>query len=190
MKIERIYLDMDGVLVDWFGGICDLMQLDRVWLEQFWIDGANTEQTLKIDQEHMWNLVNRHGSDWWAHLNPLPWTTELLGLFAETSAEISILTSPANSDYAATGKIRWLKHYMPYYVDRIHLTAQKHHVAREGVLLVDDSDINCERFIAAGGEAVLFPQVWNKKRVFSSSPMQSVRAQLKALGVTGLFPEK
>lgn len=179
MKIQRIYFDMDGVLVDWFGGICDLLQRDRLHEESRWPEGATTEQALQVDVDRMWNLVSRHGCDWWANLDPLPSMRELLVLFADTRAEIGILTSPANCEHAATGKIRWLKQHLPGFVDRVHMTADKHYLARRGVLLIDDHDGNCERFRAAGGTAVLFPQVWNKKRFHCSRQLESVRAQLR-----------
>ena len=173
----------DGVLVDWFGGVCDLLQRDRRAEEIRWPIGASTECALQIEGDEMWELIDQQGSAWWANLQPLPWVAELLLLFAGQTDKLSILTSPANTVYAATGKLQWVAQHLPAFVDRVHLTADKHLLARPGVLLIDDSDENCREFIEAGGAAIVFPQPWNDERICRKLPVQYLRERLRLSGI-------
>jgi hypothetical protein len=43
------------------------------------------------------------------------------------------------------------------------ITPQKHLLANEGALLVDDHPTMINAFRAFGGQAMLFPQAWNTK---------------------------
>lgn len=178
MKIDHIYLDMDGVLVDWIGGLCDLLGLNRENVINEWPPGVDTETALNLNVDHMWNLVNRHGFDWWANLNPLETNGHLFALLTETTASISILTSPDNSIYASSGKILWINNNLSQFENRIDLSSNKERLSKPGTLLIDDKDCNCERFREEGGHAVLFPQPWNKKHDFSGRPLASVKHQL------------
>ena len=186
MKINHVYLDLDGVLVDWFGGVCELTGRDRHRVERYWPEGATTEDALRVDVNEMWELINQRGSDWWANLQPLPWVAELLLLFSERPSfqpEVSILTSPANSVYAATGKLQWVREHLPGLFERVHLTADKHLLARPGALLVDDNDDNCRRFEEGGGVAILFPQPWNPARLIQDLPVKYLKRQLLIRGI-------
>tara|TARA_B100000700_G_C14367978_1_gene544625 strand:+ start:90 stop:317 length:228 start_codon:yes stop_codon:yes gene_type:complete len=41
------------------------------------------------------------------------------------------------------------------------LGSHKHLLAKPDVVLIDDSDEKCRKFIEAGGHAILLPQPWN-----------------------------
>lgn len=183
MQINHVYLDLDGVLVDWFGGVSQLTGRDRHRVEHDWPIGATTEEALQVDGGKMWRLINSQGSDWWANLEPLPWVAELLLLlFSERPSfqpTLSILTSPANSVYAATGKLRWVQEHLPGLLDRVHLTADKHLLASPDALLIDDDDDNCRLFIEAGGTAIVFPQPWNDEWVNRHTPIDYLRETLR-----------
>ncbi|MCA9013750.1 MAG: hypothetical protein KDA77_00330 [Planctomycetaceae bacterium] len=183
MRIDQIYLDMDGVLVDWFGGVCRLYERNKDYAEDHWPIGGATECALQIDGDKMWEHIDLGGIHWWANLKPFPWVGELLSLFSGRVDQLSILSSPANSAYAATGKILWIKQHVPGLADRVHLTADKHLLAREGALLIDDNDENCRNFIEAGGQAIVFPQAWNEERICRHRPVDYLKARLELSGI-------
>lgn len=191
MELKHVLIDMDGVLCDWVGGVCDLLGRSRVETLRDWNRGEySIEGSFGLESDRLWNLIHRQGGDWWAHLDPLPWITELLSLFSETNAEISILTSPGCSVYAPSGKARWMREHIPGLADRLHIGQDKSLLARPGSLLIDDHGSNCQKFRDAGGQAVLFPQPWNTKHLYSGRPMVSVRAQLRFEKVEEIFPGK
>jgi hypothetical protein len=59
------------------------------------------------------------------------------------------------------GKVHWLQQFFDPRFRRYMLGSHKHLMAKPGVVLIDDSDAKCEKFIEAGGGAILFPQPWN-----------------------------
>jgi hypothetical protein len=64
---------------------------------------------------------------------------------------------------AGSGKMAWLSRFAPQvYKDRkFFLGTDKHLLAAHGRVLVDDDAEKCAAFVAAGGQAALFPQPWN-----------------------------
>lgn len=182
MKIKQVHIDMDGVLCDWVGGVCDLLGKHRILTLGCWPRGEyEIESTFDMSTDRLWNLINRQGIDWWSHLDPLPHIVPLIDLVSEFSAPISILTSPGVCEYAATGKFRWIKQHLPQYQERLYLCRDKYLMANEDRLLIDDNDDNCRRFREEGGQAILFPQPWNEKHIYSNRPMESVKHQLNGI---------
>jgi hypothetical protein len=47
-------------------------------------------------------------------------------------------------------------------------------------VLIDDSLTNCQEFVTAGGQVVLFPQIWNG-HVRPDAPVAYVVHQLRAI---------
>jgi hypothetical protein len=62
---------------------------------------------------------------------------------------------------------------------------QKFRMAREGAVLIDDSDDQCRRFWDAGGKAITFPQRWNKAAQFEDKLLY-VYNNLNAIKAMGL----
>jgi hypothetical protein len=54
-------------------------------------------------------------------------------------------------------------------------------LANPRVLLIDDADSNYTKFRAAGGEAVLFPQLWNANAGHTESKLTYLRQELDQL---------
>lgn len=78
---------------------------------------------------------------------------------------MTILTSPSLAPSCLEGKVRWLYEHFPkekgrHFSDFL-IGNQKHLLAWPGRVLIDDAEANVEKFRSAGGEAILFPQVWN-----------------------------
>lgn len=156
-----IFLDLDGVLVDFVGSVMRLhgRTFDRTeWPRGCW----NIHDVLGIPEVCMWERIDAAGSAFWANLMPYSWAYELIAL-AELSGKFRICTAPSMSVHSAHGKAIWLEKH--------GLTAasifcrDKHLLAAPGRTLIDDSPINCERWQAAGGTAVLFPQPWNRSEL-------------------------
>lgn len=182
VEIKHIFLDMDGVMADFVGGVIDLLKLDHFKALNEWPRGEYSMETaLGITTDRLWNLINRNGSEWWAHLDPFEWNKHLLSMVIECRAAPSILTSPGDCAYAYTGKRLWAEKHLSGFP--LHLTSQKHLLAKPSSLLIDDSDRNCEQFREDGGHAIVFPQPWNSQHGETFRRMAYIREQLQEFGV-------
>jgi hypothetical protein len=146
----QIYLDMDGVLVDWDGGVAKLfgMPLEEV-LERY------------PDKQDRYERIVRFDPDFYDNLEWLPGGRELWAYLRER--DVILLT--AYSRYVPRGadlKRRWALRELSLPAERVLAYQNKwekkgHAVAEDGSpnLLIDDEPRNVEEWIAAGGVGIL-----------------------------------
>lgn len=154
-----VFLDMDGVIVDFIGGVEKWYQVDLSKRTSFDFDYAAMDMT----GNEFWKGLT---DEFWEGLDFLPWGLELL-LALEEFTPI-ILSSPARDN--AGGKQQWLKKKLSGYHsnDRYLLGAPKWAVAGPGKVLIDDYDKHVAEWFQHGGDAVLFPRRWNNLRHMTS----------------------
>lgn len=158
----RIYYDMDGVLVDWVRGGFALHGKSLPMADVRWHVPVQMGFASELDPAFWGPMEN---PDFWANLQPLADGMELyrriVGRYGNES--LNILSS-ARCRGSADGKIDWLRKHMPAHVDCAVFAHKKERVAATHTLLIDDYSKNTERFLAAGGKAVLIPRPWNDRR--------------------------
>lgn len=145
--INRIYLDMDGVLVD-FDARAD----------EFGCRKRPGKDPSAID----WNIPKAVGPDYWANMSWMPGAEEFFRKCREMcdalGIELGILTAieiPAG----VKGKCLWV--HWNTDIDNEHLIivrkgVEKMRFAAPDRILVDDTQKNVDAFRAAGGQAVLY----------------------------------
>ena len=81
---------------------------------------------------------------------------------------VGVATVPTKSADCVAGKHDWIERHLPLWCQRQYdITPRKHKLAHQGVLLIDDSDANCERFVVDksgapnGASAIVCPRPWN-----------------------------
>jgi hypothetical protein len=174
LRAESIYLDLDGVLNSW-----QLYQLSQfgvnisydLWPEEIGWDivGVYNELT---DSEWtpalFWNSVER--SDW----ANAP-TSEIFDFLIASSVKlvgqekVFILTSPTLDPDCAAGKMEWMQKHLPRWLQRQSMIgAPKHIASATNRLLFDDSDDNCDKWAAQGGDFCLVPRPWNRNRAYNT----------------------
>lgn len=142
-KIDTIYCDLDGVLVDFRGGCKELEA----------INGYNVD----------WEKVHDAGIDFWANLN---WTKEgerfykwLEKFCDEEGIDLCILSQVSYND-GVFGKLEWIRNNMPKMPNKnIYIVKKgkdKAKYANEKSVLIDDFGKNIETFIMGGGKAIKF----------------------------------
>ena len=183
MSIKQIFLDMDGVLADFFHPA--LAVHGRTDLAAAWPKGTRSmTEVLGIDGETFLAGLVEVGESFWSELPPEPWFGELMDLVEET-APFSVLTSPYPVPCCLAGKMRWMnEHLAPRegrrLFKRFALTRQKRWLAAPGRILIDDSEDVIADFERAGGHGVLLPQPWNRLHNMSDR-VAHVRRALSAL---------
>jgi hypothetical protein len=79
------------------------------------------------------------------------------------------------------GKLVWLGNLFGTPFRDYLMGPNKHFLARDGAVLIDDNDDKCIKFVEYGGNAILFPQKWNALKNFQGDPYEFVAQALEKL---------
>jgi len=181
-----ILCDYDDVLVDFVTAALEVHgRLDV--LADYPAGVWHLKDVLGITRDEFWQPIDALGPSFWGNLAPLPWADELLALL-DAVGEVAIATAPHPHPHCYAGKfLSFTGHFGGRFADprKHHIGAAKESHAHKHTILVDDSPTNVHGFIAAGGEAILFPQPWNHLGVFHPTPeskLMHVRGELARIG--------
>lgn len=182
----RIFLDMDGVAVNFMDRALRVHHLDQQQIIANWPIGVwDVCEVIGMTPEKFWGEIDRWTEAFWADLFAYSWFDELIKTVEEFAPQDwYFLTSPSRFHRSSSGKVLWIQRAFGESFRRYILTEHKHLLAKPGAVLIDDSDSNVARFREAGGEAVLFPQPWNSLGPFGD-PVAHVRASLLKLREAG-----
>ena len=141
---SKIYVDMDGVLADFFGEWAKLMKVDHYSK----IDDLDINVALqKI----------RDTEQFWLDLPLLPQAKELLGLIKKVKGEYYICSTPlADDPKSEPHKREWIKKNLAFFPPKdVYITSNKSQYAKneDGTpnILIDDFGKNVNEWDAAGG---------------------------------------
>jgi hypothetical protein len=169
-------VDLDGVLVD---SVTEMFRRFGQGKTPAVCQGSyNTSTILGIDDP--WS---QFGGDFFEYA---AWTFDGRDLLDVVESicpvkDIFVCTTPTYESSSAEGKLRWVRANLPQYERQYVLTPYKELLAAEDSVLIDDCDENVDRFIDAGGYAILVPRAWNRLYKFNGSVVQYVRDQLLAV---------
>jgi 5'(3')-deoxyribonucleotidase len=164
MKPE-IYLDMDGVCVDFMGATIAAHGLDSEEMLQKWRDqhpGSLYPEALFGMSAESFFTHSALGEDrFWRDLEPYPWFEDM---FESLSAigHVVFLTAPTAQPGCVAGKHQWLNNMFGNDFSDFIFTRHKDRLAHDNAILIDDLPRNIEVFRARTGHGVLFPQTWNE----------------------------
>lgn len=179
--IETIYLDMDGVLVDFERSACREhgLYVDEVYTRPGLLGSYPLSAGLNMTPEDFWEPIHLAGASFWTDLPMYPWAPMLIERCRDI-AETVILSTPCDHPGSAAGKLAWLHtQFGPNFRDYM-LGWKKELLAREATLLIDDHEENCEAF-AKRGQSILFPGRCNKLHADRANPCPRVLALLDRL---------
>lgn len=148
----RVYLDMDGVLADFFGEWSRISGVDH------YKDIDDIEAKLQLVREH---------PTFWTDLPVLPGAKELIATVIKNYGEYRICTKPLEGDpRCKPGKIQWIKdHLSDMPPKEIIVVSDKSKFAlTDGNpnILVDDYGKNIEAWRNAGGIAIKYSESSHK----------------------------
>lgn len=146
-----VYLDMDGVIADFFGGVERLYGVDH-WKQ------LTSDKTKDLRQDVIDRIA---GTDFFAHLPKFSSADTLIEMIKKfTGGQYSILTSPLRGDTENSGYYKkvWIgKHIVK--PDDIIVTGRKESYAVKNSvpnILIDDRPINIEKWQSKGGYGILY----------------------------------
>lgn len=140
----KIYLDMDGVLVDF------VKQYNS-------LDPKVDFQKTKNDDEFMWNHVKSGGVDFWKNMSWIEDTKKLIKFLKPYDVEILSAYGKRIKEFSVNGKKLWLKKNLPNLKANIVLRTEKPNFAKDkNHILIDDFKKNTDAFSKAGGSGIQF----------------------------------
>ena len=148
-----VYIDMDGVLADFFGGV------EKLYGVQHWKE-LSSDKTKDLKQE----VINRiTGTDFFATLPKFDSSGELISMVKDfTGGNFSINTSPLRGDNENSAKYKklWIQNNIDQ-PDEIVITGRKASYAKDKAsgtpnILIDDRPVNIQRWQGAGGYGILY----------------------------------
>ena len=148
-----VYLDMDGVLADFFGGVEFLYGVEH-WKQ------LTNDKTKDLKKEVIDRIT---GTDFFAVLPKFPTADALIDMVKKfTGGKFSINTSPLRGDHENSAKYKkvWIANNIEQ-PDEIVVTGRKETYAKnKGTgtpnILIDDRPINIQKWQAAGGYGILY----------------------------------
>jgi 5'(3')-deoxyribonucleotidase len=172
----RVFLDMDGVLVNFNKGTFEAFGLNYdyhhpalnewCYYKYFGISFEKFNAVCDIN--------------FWANLEWMHDGKQILDEIASRFGNIYLLTTPMPHPGSGTGKILWIEKHLPRYAKRTIITqASKHILAGPDCLLIDDKDENVSEFVAAGGMGILVPRPWNELRSWADDTLEVVKNNLE-----------
>ncbi len=170
-----IILDCDGVLADFVTGA---LRVHGSELTPEDITRYDMAEVMGISGAEFWKPINAGGPEFWRNLDPYPWFDQLFdGL--RSLGRVMLATKPSWSWCSYAGKKMWFDRVLGPSFGDIALISDKSLFARSTRVLVDDSQENVASFLAAGGEACLFPQPWNGDPIPDEAAIAEVIAKVK-----------
>ena len=148
-----VYIDMDGVLADFFGGV------EQMYGVQHWKELVS-DKTKDLKTE----VINRiTGTDFFATLPKFNDVGELISMVKEfTGGHFSINTSPLRGDHENSTKYKklWIQNNIEQ-PDDVIVTGRKESYAKDKAsgtpnILIDDRPVNIQRWQGAGGYGILY----------------------------------
>lgn len=171
-----VFLDLDGVLVDFVKGACALHGVENPYAYKENHGNYSLESLIKMQPEKFWRAM---GHAFWANLEWMPDGKKILQMVLDhvNGEQITLLTSPIKTPGCLSGKMEWIEREMPSWNRRFLIGPGKHAIAAPGKLLIDDYDSNIDKWINHGGPAIQVPRPMN--RLHEESTLSYVKAQLE-----------
>lgn len=147
----KCFLDMDGVLADYFTAVETLMEVEHY--SHIYLNHVIN----KIRLNDGYKDCSCFGSRFFANLNKLPNMEKLVWNAYDLFGEYHIITTPLREhEYMSmAGKISWINHNLLIKPKSIVFTDNKAQYAM-GNLLIDDYRPNIDKWNAAGGIGIKY----------------------------------
>ena len=188
--IKTVYLDMDGVMVNFLGGLHKSL-------------GVPYDTSHYPYEEGKWNmLTDIKGFDdvpatfeqcndactesFWVNLNWTPDGRDILEIVTRMFdiRNIYLLTTCMPNPGTPSGKMQWIEKNLPIFKRQFIILGSgvgKGLFASPDALLIDDRDKNIDEFIAAGGHGLLVPRPWNRAHSCAGRTVEVVMKFLEDL---------
>lgn len=181
----KILLDLDEVLADFRSAAAYVHRLSRAEMDERF-GGKGEEIHEKVSGwwggDDFWRPIHALEMSFWASLHPLPWMRDVIAAAKRyVGTNWRIVTAPVRGPWSYAGKRLWVEKHIGQTFSRLVLTQDKTDCVGPSILLIDDSEHNCEAFRKAGGQSILFPSEYNSRSEFAERPLPIVLSELDSI---------
>jgi len=178
-KETIVFIDLDGVLADFFQGVCKLHDKSPEDVARILtrMKGTyNIPTALGMSSTAFWGAIDSD-PHFWEHLHKTPEADEIMEtvLMLVDPARIYFLSAPSLDPKSHYGKAKWINQHYPKFRSRLILSNNKHLLAGKGRVLIDDSEKHCKGFT----RSVLFPRPWNSKYAESGRALEYFKKEFR-----------
>ena len=164
MNDAEIYLDMDGVCVDFLGAAMATQGYDANGYFKRWL-GEHPgqlfpEELMGKTPVEFFTHPHLRTAEFWANLIPFSWFEKLYSEL-DRLGHVIFLTAPISAPGCVQGKHQWLINQFGSDFHEFIFTRHKERLAHANAYLVDDMPFNIDPFVSRNGHGLLFPQIWN-----------------------------
>ena len=163
MQIDKIYFDMDGVLVNFDQGVEEYCKMDVP------VQGIGASK-----HDYMWSKI-REIDHFYAKLKPLEGAIELFNLLNKKyPGKCEILTGIPRPDkgikHAGEDKKEWIKRYISEDIP-VHIVyrIEKKNYAKKGAILIDDLESTIKDWNACGGFGIYHQSIEETLRILKEN---------------------
>lgn len=147
----KTYVDMDGVIVDFFLGAHKMFNKDP---KDYPAGEWHMEKVFNIT---LHEFTFGMSIDWWANLPKTSFADYIMSFIQEP-----VFLTTHMDGRCVEGKEIWIQKHYPRVP--LVLTRDKGAVACASSILIDDRKLNTDKFMLGGGKGVVFvPQIWNER---------------------------
>ena len=158
MKITTVFIDLDGVLVDWVNGMREYVGYPPSAYDCFRKDPSTlSHENMNVifgGKEFLDKTMRERPPEFWYNLQKFPWADLLINSI-KAEFNTAFLTKPGKNPHAASGKLQWQLDLYP--TIPIVQTADKYLCASPNKVLIDDDSYQLSRFEKWGGLAIKWP---------------------------------
>lgn len=182
----KIFLDMDGCIVDCHRGFLELHGVQDPYLDTKNHGNASLEQILCMTPKEFWSGAEY---DFWKNLKPTEDAFAIYKLVEYYAGKnnIQILSKPNRHHGCKPGKRDWLKMYFPHLAENPLFEQRKADFASSDAVLIDDFDYNIDEFRKAGGNAILIKRLWNSGHKEAEHTLEYLEMELEQLFSSNIY---
>lgn len=158
---HKVFLDVDGLVADFVGGICKAHNKSNPYNTESNCGNYDIDKIWGMTTAELWQPANNH--EFWRDLEPTVDADEIMEIILShfDEEQVCFLTSPITHSSCLSGKYEWICKHYPKFSRRFLIGSVKHFCAGSNSLLIDDFDKNIRKFALHGGTAILYPRPWN-----------------------------
>lgn len=166
----EIYLDIDGVIADFFRAVCRLYNIDpiRAYSEYSPVGEWNLGRVNAFADKVLSNYdiiyrIDTAGKQFWeCDIKPYQFSIEYWKRIM-SKYKVIFITSPMDVNGYYQGRLNFLRrHFGNKSITNLEITIDKSRHVRPNRILIDDKTENVHEWRKAGGPAILYPRPWNE----------------------------